>query len=76
MPFSKHREQWVNTNPKITPERYKDAYYILSIMIGRYDHDQTYTYDHVAAAVERGHELIQGIASKGSALAASTNALH
>jgi hypothetical protein len=51
-------------SPKITAERYKDAYYILSIMIGRYDHDQTYTYDHVAAEADRGHEIIKGISSK------------
>jgi len=51
--------------PKITAERYKDAYHILSIMIGRYDHDLTYTYDHVAAAADRGHEIIKGVSSKG-----------
>jgi len=51
--------------PKITAEQYKDAYHMLSIMIGRYDHDRTYTYDHVAAAADRGREIIKGISSKG-----------
>jgi hypothetical protein len=50
---------------KANAERYRDAREILEIEIGRYDVDNSYTYNHVAAAFTLGHEIIRGRITPG-----------